>query len=117
MIINSQIMNDHPSVYLFVHVIWSVNNRSPLLTRPVRRILFTHMQKDAGEKGIRLLAINGVEDHMHCVVQLLPAQNLTQVIKSVKTASSSWLNENKLLTEVFEWEENYSAYSVSPSSL
>jgi putative transposase len=110
-------MNDHPSVYLFVHVIWSVNKRAPLLSKPVRRILFTHMQKDAGEKGIRVLVMNGVEDHLHCVVQLLPAQNLTQVIKSIKTSSSSWLNENKLLTEPFEWEENYAAYSVSPSSL
>jgi putative transposase len=110
-------MNEHPSVYLFVHVIWSVNNRAPLLSKPVRRILFVHMQKDAAEKGIRILAINGVEDHLHCLVQMLPAQNLTQVIKSIRTASSFWLNENKLLTDPFEWEEGYAAYSVSPSSL
>ena len=110
-------MSDHPTVYLFVHVIWSVYQREALLTRPVRRVLFVHMQKDAEEKGIKIVAVNGAEDHIHCLVQLMPSQNLIQVIKSIKTSSSGWLNENKLLATTFEWEEGYSAYSVSPSGL
>lgn len=110
-------MNDHPKVYLFVHAIWSVYNRESLLSKPVRKILFVHIQKEAEEKGMKVLAVNGVEDHVHCLVQLLPAQNLTQVIKSIRTLSSHWLNENKLLTGVFDWEEGYAAYSVSPSSV
>lgn len=110
-------MSDHPTVYLFVHAIWSVYQREALLTRPVRRVLFVHMQKDAEEKGIKIVAVNGAEDHIHCLVQLMPSQNLIQVIKSIKTSSSGWLNENKLLATTFEWEESYAAYSVSPSGL
>src|SRR5882757_1063167 len=106
-----------PSVYLFVHVIWSVHQRETLLTRPVRKVLFVHMQKDGEDKGLRILSINGVEDHIHVLVQLMPSQNLIQVVRSIKTASSQWLNENKLLTGEFQWEEGYSALSVSPSSL
>ena len=110
-------MSDHPIVYLFVHAVWSVKQREPLLAKPVRRVLFAHMQKDAAEKGIRVVAVNGVEDHIHCVVQLMPSQNLIQVIRSLKTDSSRWLNENKLLSGPFEWEEGYFAYSISPSGL
>ena len=106
-----------PSVYLFVHVIWSVHQRETLLTRPVRKVLFVHMQKDGEEKGLRILSINGVEDHIHVLVQLMPSQNLIQVVRSIKTSSSQWLNENKLLTGEFQWEEGYSALSVSPSSV
>ena len=106
-----------PSVYLFVHVIWSVHQRESLLTRPVRKVLFVHMQKDGEEKGLRILMINGVEDHIHVLVQLMPSQNLIQVVRSIKTSSSQWLNENKLLTGEFQWEEGYSALSVSPSSV
>jgi len=75
------------------------------------------MQKDGEEKGLRILSINGVEDHIHVLVQLMPSQNLIQVVRSIKTASSHWLNENKLLTGEFQWEEGYSALSVSPSSV
>jgi len=110
-------MIDLPKAYLFVHAIWCVQNRDPLLTRPVRKILFAQIQKDSEEKGMKVLAVNGVEDHVHCLLQLLPSQNLTQVIKSIRTLSSGWLNENKLLAAPFEWEEGYAAYSVSPSSL
>ena len=110
-------MSDHPKVYLFVHAIWSVRQREPLLSKPVRRVLFAHIQKEGEEKGMRVLAVNGVEDHVHCLVQLLPSQNLSQVIKSIRALSAGWLNETKLLAAPFEWEENYVAISVSPSSL
>jgi REP element-mobilizing transposase RayT len=104
-------------VYLFVHVICCVNRREALLTKPVRRVLFTHLQKEGEEKGIRIVAVGGVEDHVHCLVQLLPSQNLLQVLKSIRNSSAAWINENKLLTTEFEWEEGYAAYSVSPSGV
>jgi REP element-mobilizing transposase RayT len=110
-------MSEHPTVYLFVHVIWSVYQREALLSKPVRKILFLHMQKEGEEKGLRVLTVNGVDDHIHCLLQLMPSQNLVQVVKSIKTASSGWLNENKFLSSELKWEEGYAAYSVSPSGV
>jgi len=110
-------MGEHPIVYLYVHVIWSVDGREPLLSKPVRNVLFAHMQKDGEEKGLTIVAIGGVEDHIHCLLQLMPSQNLLQVLKSIRTASSRWLNENKFMPRDFEWEEGYAAYSVSPSGV
>jgi REP element-mobilizing transposase RayT len=105
-----------PSVFLFVHVICTVQGREKLLAKPVRKVLFAHMQKEGEEKGLRIVAANGVEDHMHLLIQLMPAQNLAQVVRSIKAASSDWMNENKLLAATFVWEEHYYALSVSPSS-
>lgn len=110
-------INNQNKVYLFVHIIWTVNNRQPLLGKPIRLVLFPWMQKQAEEKGMKVLAVNGVEDHVHCLVQMHPTQNLSQLIKSLKGDSAQWINENKLLGETFEWQENYAAYSVSPSGL
>jgi putative transposase len=104
-------------VYLFVHLILSVRGREALLTKPVRRVLLVHLQKDSGERGIKIVAAGGVEDHVHCLLQLMPAQNLTQVVKSIRTMSADWLNDNKLLASGFEWEDGYAAYSVSPSGV
>ena len=104
-------------VYLYVHVIWCVARREALLTKPIRRVLFPQLQKEAGEKGIKIVVIGGVEDHLHCMLQLMPAQNLAQAVRSIRSFSADWLNGNKLLTTAFEWEEGYSAYSVSPSGV
>jgi putative transposase len=104
-------------VYLYAHVIWSVRGREALLGKAVRRVLFAHMQKEGAEKGIRIVAAGGVEDHIHCLVQLMPAQNLSQVVKSIRASSAGWLNETRLLSTEFGWEEEYYAYSVSPSGV
>lgn len=109
--------DNQTKVYLFVHIIWTVNNRQPLLTRPIRTVLFTHIQQHAAANGIKMLSVNGVDDHLHCLVQLLPAQNLSQVIKSLKTEAAQWINDNQLIREQVEWQEGYAAYSVSPSGL
>lgn len=107
----------HNKVYLFIHVIWSIANRERLLTKPVRVILCAHIQKNAEEKGVELLMVNGAEDHLHCLLKLHPTQNLSQVIKFIKGESSHWLNENKILQQEFEWQDGYAAYSVSPSTV
>jgi putative transposase len=106
-------------VYLFVHVIWCVRRREPLLGKPVRRVLFPHLQKEWEEKGIRIVALNGVEDHVHCLVQLLPSQNLLQVLKSIRGSAAAWINESRLLSlpGELEWEEDFWAASVSPSGV
>jgi putative transposase len=109
--------NNQNKVYLFVHIIWSVQNREPLLTKPIRAILFSHMQKRAGEKGIHVLTVNGVEDHVHTLLQLHPAQNLAQVVKSIRMDAVDWLNETKLISNSFQWEDTYAAYSVNPSTI
>jgi putative transposase len=104
-------------IYLFVHVIWCVRGREALLTKPVRRVLFAHIQKEGEEKGLRIAAAGGVEDHVHCLIQLLPSQNLLQVTKSIRMAMAAWLNETRLLSTTVEWEEDFYAYSVSPSGV
>ena len=109
--------SDSNKVYLFIHVISCVKNKAPLLTKPVRTVLFAHIKKHGAENGINVLSVNGTEDHMHAVVQMMPTQNLAQVMKSLRTESADWINESKFIKEPFEWEEGFAALSVSPSSV
>ncbi|WEK35275.1 MAG: IS200/IS605 family transposase [Candidatus Pseudobacter hemicellulosilyticus] len=103
-------------VYLFVHIIWTVKDRQPLLSKPIRMVLFTHLQKHSEAKGIKILSVNGVEDHVHCLVQLHPTQNLSQLVKTLKADAEQWVNDTRLLSTMLEWENGFAAYSVSPSS-
>ena len=111
-------MNSQTSkVYLFIHVITCVKNKAPLLTKPVRTVLFAHIKKHAGENGINVLSVNGTDDHMHTVVQMMPTQNLAQIMKSIRTESANWINESKFIKDAFDWEEGFAALSVSPSGI
>lgn len=103
--------------YLYAHVIWAIRNKETRLSKPIRVVLFAHLQKTAEEKGIKIIQVGGAADHVHVLVQLHPAQNLAQVIRQLKAESSDWLNTTQLLPQGFEWEEEYAAYSVSPSAV
>jgi putative transposase len=103
--------------YLYAHVIWAIRNKETRLSKPIRVVLFSHLQKTAEEEGIKIMQVGGAADHVHVLVQLHPAQNLAQVIRQLKAESSDWLNATQLLPQGFEWEEEYAAYSVSPSAV
>ena len=107
--------NPHNKTYLFVHVIWSVKYRQMLLNKPVRLKLYKWMIENAAAKNIHILIINGVDDHVHCLLQLHPTQNLSAVVQVLKGGSAFWLNQHKLLNADFKWQDGYAAYSVSPS--
>jgi putative transposase len=87
------------------------------MTKPVRVVLFTHLKKAAEEKGIKLMQVDGGEEHAHLLLQLHPAQNLSQVMRLLKAESEEWLNTAQLLKEPFSWSDELIAYSVSPGSL
>lgn len=110
-------MSSNSKLLLFIHVIWQVKNRDMLLTKPVRTVLFAHIKKYGEENGIRMLAVNGVEDHVHGLLQMHAAQNLAQIMKSIRTNAADWINEGKFLQGHFEWQDDYAAYTVSPSNV
>ena len=103
--------------HLYVHVLWAVRNRESILTKTIRTVLFAHLQKSAEEKGTRIVSINGTQDHVHVLLHLHPAQNLAQVVRQLKSESSEWLNATQLIATGMEWEDDYAAYSVSPSAV
>lgn len=109
--------NPHNKTYLFVHVIWSVKNREPLLTKSIRVKLYEYMLQNAKTKNIHILDLNGVEDHVHCLLQLHPIQNISFIVQLLKGGSAFWLNQNQLIDVNFKWQDGYAAYSVSPSAI
>ena len=109
--------DSHTRTFLFIHVIWTTLNRAPILKKPVRMVLFSFLQKNSEEKGIRIIAIQGVEDHIHVLLQLNPAQNLSQVVRSLKNDAAVWLKDTNLLDSELEWQPEFAAYTVSPSGV
>jgi putative transposase len=109
--------NANEKVYLYVHIIWIVNKQEGVLKKPILNLLLIHIKKIAEEKFLKIHSINGVANHLHCLLQLHPTQSLSHAVKILKEESAKWLNENKFFENNFEWSEGYAAYSVSPSGV
>lgn len=102
---------------LWVHLIWTTKNRVPMLHKNFRIELFKYMKQHAQQKDVIVDTINGVEDHVHCLVRLKSTQSVAQIAKQLKGSSSRWISSKNVSKMPFSWQAGYSALSVSPSEI
>ena len=102
---------------LIFHVVFSTKNRAPICINGFRDELFKYMAGIIKGEGGSLLAVGGIEDHVHCVIKLKPKQSLSSIMQKLKGNSSKWANENNKSKCKFSWQSGYAGYSVSQSQL
>ncbi|WP_020602479.1 IS200/IS605 family transposase [Spirosoma spitsbergense] len=104
-------------IALYVHLIWTTKYREPVLHRDMRYSLLDHIRVKAMENDINICIVNGIDDHLHCLIALKATQAVSTVVKAIKGESSRWINEEKLLDDLFTWQDGYGAISVSPQDV
>ena len=100
---------------VWLHLVWATKNREPYLTKDIRYNIFTHIRKNAQEKGICIDFINGYIDHVHCLISLNSGQSFDKIASLIKGESSRWINENNLTNGRFDWQSDFYVVSVSES--
>ena len=105
------------TTFLYVHVIWSVAGRRPLLKRTLRRVLCAHLVKMAEQLGISIISADGHDDHVHVLLRLHAVQHLMGVVRQLQAGTADWLRGTRMVPEDFAWDEGFMAYSVSPSAV
>ena len=105
-------------VRIWVHLVYSTKNRIPYLNSlQLREAVFQHVRKNAKEKEIFLEAVNGYQDHMHCLISLNKSKSISETSQLIKGESSYWINKNKIVKDKFSWQDDYWAVGVSESHL
>ncbi|WP_298681120.1 IS200/IS605 family transposase [uncultured Mucilaginibacter sp.] len=104
-------------VKIWVHLVFSTKNRNPWLLKDIRYKLHQHIIENCKEKEIFLQAINGYTDHIHCLISLGKEQNIAKIANLIKGESSFWFNRQGFTEDVFGWQDDYFAVSVSESQL
>lgn len=102
---------------IFIQCVFAVKYRAARLHKPWRYELFSVIGNLINETGAQTLIVNGVEDHVHCLLNLRPSQSISEVMKVAKAKSSKWINESGLLQSRFEWQVGYAAFSYNKSEV
>ena len=98
---------------IWVHAVWATHRRQKLLSQGLRQKVFQHIFQQGLKKSIKMIVVNGYDDHVHCLFQLNPAQALGDSIRYLKGESSFWINRQRLTPTRFKWQDGYYAESVS----
>lgn len=104
-------------VKIWIHAVWAVKNRKPILGSEERKILFEHIHKNAFEKDILMELAGGHNNHVHCLFRLRNNQTIENVMQLIKGESSFWFNKSGLSQLKLNWQKEYFAVSVSESQV
>ena len=75
--------------------------------------LYKYMTGIVQNNGHKLIAINGMPDHIHLFIGMKPDQSLSDLMQDVKGDSSKWIHKNELVKGRFEWQAGFGGFSYS----
>jgi len=107
--------NTYHQIYL--HIIFAVKYREAVIKQEWRSELFGVIGNLINENSGKTIIINGVEDHVHCLVGLKPVISVSELMKAVKAKTSKYINDKSLTPNRFEWQEGYGVFSYSRSQI
>ena len=106
--------NTFPQIY--IQTVFAVENRQSLIT-DFKEDLYKYITGIVTKQGQKLIAINGMPDHVHILIGLKPAMALADLVRDIKSDSTEFINKLKLVKGRFNWQEGYGAFSYGHSQL
>lgn len=98
---------------IIYQIVFGTKNRERTLTKDKRDDLFKYISGLLENKKCKLYRINGVEDHIHILMDLHPTVALASLVKDIKLASTEFIKANKLFKNFRGWQEGYGAFTYS----
>jgi len=98
---------------ILYHIVFSTKNREKTLSADRRPELYKYIGGVIQNKNSHLYRINGVEDHVHILSSLHPSVALSEFVKDIKLASSSWIKNDLVFPHFTHWQDGYGAFSLS----
>jgi putative transposase len=95
-----------------IHVVFSTKDRRKLMPNEFRPQMWAYAAGICKKFDIPVLAVGGMEDHIHFLLQIPPTITLAKAVLAIKSNSSRWASEEG---HKFAWQQGYGAFSVSSS--
>lgn len=102
---------------IYIQVVMAVKGRYNMIASTWEEELYKYITGIITNKGQKLIAINGMPDHIHILVGMKPSCCLSDLVREVKKSSNTFIKDRTFTKSKFEWQEGYGAFSYSHSDL
>lgn len=108
-----------PNTYsqIYIQIVFAVKGRNSLIHQSWEENLYRYISGIVQNKEQKMLAINGMPNHIHFLLGMKPTCCLSDLIREVKKSSNEYIKENSFTKFNFSWQEGYGAFSYSQSHL
>ncbi|MFX6973002.1 transposase, partial [Acinetobacter baumannii] len=80
-------------------------NRQSLIHPIWEDKLYQYISGIVQSRNQKMIAINGMPDHIHLFIGFKPSCSLSDLVREIKKSSSLFINQNKLCVTKFNWQE------------
>lgn len=102
---------------IYVHLVWATWDRLPLITPALQASIYACIRRDCAQVRCDVLALGGVEDHVHLLVQIPATVAVSDLVKQIKGSSSHLAAQQAAPGEGFKWQGSYGAFSIGRTEL
>lgn len=102
---------------IYIQVVFAVQNRESMIHSSWEEELYKYISGIVRNKEQKMLAINGMPDHIHFFLGMKPSYCLSNLIREVKKSSNDFITKKKFSKYKFNWQEGYGAFSYSHSQI
>ena len=107
----------HTYHQIYLQTVFAVKYRKAVINKEWRPRLLGVIGNLINEANCKTIIVNGVEDHIHCLIGLKPVVSVAEVMKIVKAKSSKYVNDTRLTKSRFEWQTGYGVFSYGQSQV
>lgn len=102
---------------IYIQVVFAVKQRNAQIDTNWENELYKFINGGVQNNSQKLLAINGTNNHIHFLIGMKPNCCLSDLVKTIKNASNSFIKEKHFSKFNFQWQEGFGAFSYSHSQL
>lgn len=102
---------------IYIQVVFAVKGRHSLIQPDWEEELYKYISGIVRNKEQKMLAINGMPDHIHFLIGMKPSCCLSDLVREIKKSSNEFVKEKRFTNFKFQWQEGYGAFSYSHSAL
>ena len=102
---------------IYIQIIFAVKDRESLIKSSWEEELYKYITGIVQNKGQKMLAINGISNHIHILIGMRPSCCLSDLVREIKKSTSQLIKDKKFTKNKFQWQEGYGSFSYSHSSV
>jgi REP element-mobilizing transposase RayT len=102
---------------IYIQVVFAVQNRKSLISPDWETEFFKYITGIVTHKDQKLIAINGMPDHIHIFLSMKPDCLLSNLVQEIKKSSNHFIKEKGFTPYKFDWQDGYGAFSYGHSQI
>jgi putative transposase len=102
-----------PFARMYVHLVWAPWDRLPLITPEIEPRIYRCITAEAHRLRAQVLAIGGIDDHVHVLVRYPPSVAISDLVKQMKGVSSRLVHDQIAPGGFFKWQGSYGTFSIA----